>query len=60
MISEQEYIDYQDGIRIRIIKDILREIVPENSSVIDLKDYTEMMRKLSSWEEKLFELVKVE
>ena len=52
-MTEQEYIDCQDRTRVRIMKDILSEIVPENSSVIARKDYTHMMRKLFLWERKL-------
>jgi len=59
-MTEQEYINCQDRIRVGIIKNILSEIVPENSSVIARKDYTQMMRKLTSWERKLFKAVKVE
>jgi len=59
-MTEQEYINCQDRIRVGIIKNILSEIVPENSSVIARKDYTQMMRKLTSWERKLFKAMKVE
>ena len=59
-MTEQEYIDCMDGIRIGMIKDILQEIVPENSSVIARKDYTDMMIKLTSWEKDLRRAVKVE
>lgn len=58
-MTEQEYIDCQDRVRIVIIKNILSEIVPENSSVIVREDYTQVMRKLISWETKLFKAVKV-
>jgi len=59
-MTEQEYIDCGDRVRISHTINILREIVPENSSVIDSKDYTHMMIKLTSWEKKLFKAVKVE
>jgi len=52
-MTEQEYVDCQDRVRIGMIKNILSEIVPENSSVIARKDYTHMMRKLFLWERKL-------
>lgn len=59
-MTEQEYIDCGDRVRISHMINVLRDIVPENSSVIDLKDYTQMMRKLTSWEKKLFKALKVE
>jgi len=41
--------------KLETLKEILREIVPENSSIIARTDYSQMMIKLTSWERKFLE-----
>ena len=60
MISEQEYIDCGDKVRVSHMISTSREIVPENSSVITRTDYAHIMIRLISWEGKLRKAVKVE
>mgnify|MGYP003632183739 CR=1 FL=1 len=59
MISEQEYIHTKDlGILASAIK-VLQELIPENSEVIDKKDYDEIMRLLIIWEMEHFDKIKI-
>lgn len=59
MISEQEYIHTKDlGIITSVIK-ILKEIIPENSEIIDKKDFQEIMRLLTIWKMEHFDKIEL-
>ena len=59
MISEQEYIHTKDlGILASAIK-VLQEIIPENSEIIDKKDYDEIIRLLTIWKMEHYDKIKI-
>ena len=55
-MTEQKYIDCGDMVRVGDALMVLREIVPESSSVIEKNQYQEVMKILRIWHMKLFEL----
>lgn len=57
-MNEQDYIDACDRVRVSAAKSILSEVFPENSSVIELEGYRDLMGTLTHWEEQLFDLIK--
>lgn len=59
-MTERELIDLGDRVRIKDAKEILRQVLPENSGIIDKEDYQTVMRILSLWIEKLSESIKVD
>jgi hypothetical protein len=54
-MTEQEYIDTTDRVKISNARQILSDICPENSSVIDIENFRVMMKLLAEWEEQLFD-----
>jgi len=51
--KEQEYINISDLVRLRVAVGVLREIIPENSTVINYSDFKEIMKILKDWESSL-------
>lgn len=49
-MTEQEYIAATDLAKIRHATKILREIVPENSTIIKPELYREIIKQLKRWE----------
>ena len=49
MITEQEYIHIKDLGTIASAIKVLQELIPENSEIIDKKDYDEIIRLLTIW-----------
>jgi len=52
-MKEQEYINVSDLARISAILEILRNIVPANSAVIDRNNLTKIFQILVDWQERL-------
>ena len=53
-MTENEYIKVKDLAIITSAKNVLRELRPETSEIVDKKEYQEVMRLISKWEEKHF------
>ena len=51
-MTENEYIKVKDLAIITSAKNVLRELIPETSEIVDKKEYQEVMRLISKWEEK--------
>jgi len=60
MLTEKEYIDVGDLKTVIASLSVLRDICPENSSVIDVGEYREVYGIIRSWRESLFELINIE
>jgi len=58
-MDQQEYIDVSDRIRVSNARQILSEIVPEQSSVITPSELQHVVTALRYWEEKLFNQIKI-
>lgn len=52
-MTEQEYIDVTDLVKLRDIKFILRDIIPENSEIIDKDSFNSIYAIIGEWEHKL-------
>ncbi len=59
-MTEQDYINTSDKVRISVAKESLMNVVAENSPVIDKEEYDMVMQALSRWERKLFDVIKLE
>lgn len=59
-MTEQEYIDSTDLAKLRLIKSILQEIAPENSSIIDKKSYIDIYETIVIWSDELREKINIE
>ncbi len=53
-IDEQDYINISDLNKVRIANEILKSIIPDNSTMIGKNDHAQMIKVLSSWEENLY------
>ena len=53
-MKEQEYIDVSDRVKVSNALYIIRDIVPENSSVVTPNEYRRVVGLLALWEAKLF------
>jgi len=53
-MTENEYIKVKDLGIISSAKNVLRELIPETSEIVDKKEYQEVMRLISKWERKHF------
>ena len=49
-MTEQEYLDVSDLARIRTARQVLRDICPETSQVVDRERYREIHRVLQLWD----------
>jgi len=58
-MDQQEYIDVSDRIRVSNARQILSEIVPEQSSVITPSELQHVLTSLRYWEEKLLNQIKI-
>ena len=58
-MTEQEYVDSTDLVKIVIMKNLMHDITPENSKAIDPDEHKEVMVKLCEWERKLRHQIKV-
>ena len=58
-MDQQEYIDVSDRIRVSNARQILNEIVPEQSSVITPSELQHVLTALRYWEEKLLHQIKI-
>lgn len=54
-MTEQEYLDVSNRVRVSTAIRVLSEIVPGSSKPIESKELRALLKKLSEWEEKLFE-----
>ena len=59
-MTEQEYINVSDLTKITGAINVLREIVPDNSEIIENKKLVGIICKLSEWQSKLFESINIE
>jgi hypothetical protein len=59
-MTEQQYIDVSDRVRLCNALKILHEIIPENSSVITKKELSNIMGQLRKWELELFKVIETE
>ncbi len=59
IMDQQEYIDVSDRIRVSNARQILSEIVPEQSSVITPSELQHVLTTLRYWEEKLLHQIKI-
>ena len=53
-MTEQEYNDRGDLVRVGNALTILRDIIPKNSSVINKGEHAVIMNTLSQWQDQLF------
>ena len=58
-MDQQEYIDVSDRIRVLNARQILSEIVSEQSSVITPSELQHVLTSLRYWEEKLLNQIKI-
>lgn len=58
-MTEREYIDATDLAKVRSAIAVLRQILPENSTVITRPEYGEVMPVLYHWQDQLEALAKV-
>lgn len=59
-MTEQEYIDASDLQKVRIANQLLRQIHPVNSSIIDPQHFRKVILILQKWEDDLYKILKVE
>lgn len=59
-MKEQEYINVSDLLKTTGAIKILREIVPDNSEIIDNKELGKILSKLNKWQSKLFKSINIE
>lgn len=55
-MNEKEYIDRGDLVTVCHTLMLLRQIIPENSSMIKLKEYQKVMKILVGWQDQLYSL----
>ena len=53
-MTENEYIKTKDLGIISSAKNVLRELIPETSEIVDVKEYQQVMRLIRKWERKHF------
>jgi phage pi2 protein 07 len=53
-MTEQEYIITKDLGIISSAKNVLRELIPETSEIVNKKEYQEVMKLISKWERNHF------
>jgi phage pi2 protein 07 len=53
-MTEQEYINTKDLGIISSAKNVLRELIPETSEIVNKKEYQEVMKLISKWERNHF------
>lgn len=58
-MTEQEYINATDLQKIRAAKNLLIEVFPINSTIIDLHEMSDIIVILSRWEEGLYKKIKI-
>lgn len=58
-MTESEYIKTKDLGTISSAKNVLRELTPEISEIVDKKEYQEVMRLISKWERKHFSEIEI-
>lgn len=56
-MTEQEYIDRGDQFKVECAVDILRDILPENSSIVDGGEFMQVMGILKKWEDEYIKLM---
>lgn len=56
-MTEQEYIDRGDQLKVECAVDILRDILPENSSIVDGGEFMQVMGILKKWEDEYIKLM---
>jgi len=54
-MKEREYINVSHLRSVRVAEDVLRDIVPKNSTVIQQEDYDRVMTQLRTWGNLLYE-----
>lgn len=59
-MTEQDYINVKDLAHLLSIIDAMRHICPENSKVIIVEDYNEMLKTLINWKNTHFQIIKTE
>ena len=59
-MTEEEYCDVRDLQKIESARNILRDIIPEISSVVDLDRYVFIVKTLKEWETALYSRIKTE
>ncbi len=52
-MTEQEYTNLSDRVRISNAYQILAMVIPNNSTVVEKKEYLSVMKIISTWEKKL-------
>lgn len=58
-MTEQEYIDATDLANIRAAKEILRQVLPANSKILNGYEHVKVMRILQTWEDDLHNHINV-
>jgi hypothetical protein len=58
-MKEQDYINVSDLTRIREIKHLMQNIIPENSEVILRLDYENMSNLLHKWDVEICKRIKI-
>lgn len=48
-MTEQEYIDLSDAEKVKVARDLIKDIVPKSSSVISEEDHEAVLHKLYYW-----------
>lgn len=56
-MEEQDYINSTDLAKIRIAKQIIADIIPQNSDVIGIREYQGVLEVLSSWETQYYKKI---
>ena len=59
-MTENEYVKVKDLGIILSVKNVLRELIPETSEIVDEKEYQEVMRLISKWERKHLSKIETE
>ena len=59
-MTENEYIKVKDLGIILSAKNVLRELIPKTSEIVDKKEYQEVMRLISKWERKHLSKIETE
>jgi hypothetical protein len=58
-MTEQQYVDVSDRVRLGNALKILHEIIPENSSIVTTLEFDKIVQQLWKWEQKLFKVIKI-
>ena len=56
-MKEKDYIRVSDLARIRVMEDILREIIVENNAIVATDEYRMVATLLARWRSKLVDLI---